>query len=228
MSNAISAVSAVQFSDLGAAQRWFELIGEECTPEITWDEFRSALITRGAETVGSGYAEAFVQHVEALGGDPLDTVKEIAADTGWAFNSYAAALGADPAETATVTEYEPAAWDAYLAENGPAWDGTEGQWETFTTWFVYHAGEQGLATPAQAFIDYVVAQPDRVATFAAYGVSIAAPAPGGVSEEVVELIGRAGLDDLLASDPELAALPADKLDTLLRETLAEMGEAVGG
>lgn len=310
MSNAESAVTAVQFSDLGAAERWFELIGEAYTPDVSWDDLKSTLIARGGASVGSDSAEAFVKHAESLSGDPLDTFRDIAADTSWAFGTYAAAQAAG-GEGDGGAAYDPAAWDAFLAENGPAWDGTEEQWETFVNWFVYQAGEAGVAAPAREFIDYAAAQPDKVAVFAAYGITIAAPArvpaaeydpetwnaflvengprwdgteeqwetfvnwfvyqagesrvataaqgfidyvaaqpdkvaafaaygvtiaaPAApeqaelpaVSEQVLEVIGDSGLQDVLAAAPELKDLSPEELDAVLREALAEMGETVG-
>lgn len=75
--------------------------------------------------------------------------------------------------------YDPDAWSTFLAENGPRWNGDDAAWDQFRTWFVYQADQQGLADPANGFLTYVEGQPDKIAAFAAYGVTIAAPAHAG-------------------------------------------------
>jgi hypothetical protein len=87
------------------------------------------------------------------------------------------------AEARDETAYDEQAWQAYLAQNGPQWDGTEESWEQFRQWFAYYASEQGLGVPATAFLDYLTPQPpaERIATFAQYGVTIT-PAPGAAGD----------------------------------------------
>jgi hypothetical protein len=92
--------------------------------------------------------------------------------------------------------YDEQAWQAFLAENGPRWDGTEGSWDQFRQWFAYYAGQQGLGTPATALLDYLATQPtaERITTFAQYGVTITAPqaaaaqgtAEAGLTDEDLE------------------------------------------
>jgi hypothetical protein len=78
------------------------------------------------------------------------------------------------ADGQTADAYDESAWAAYLATNGPSWDGTEESWAAFREWFAYHAEEQGLSSPATALLDHLDAQsaPDRIATLATYGVAI--------------------------------------------------------
>ena len=80
--------------------------------------------------------------------------------------------------------YDDQAWQTFLAANAFAWNGTAGSWAAFGEWFEYHAAEQGLAGPAAALLRSMETQsPDqRVATFASYGVTIAAPATGHAEE----------------------------------------------
>jgi hypothetical protein len=82
-------------------------------------------------------------------------------------------------EAGDQTGYDEQAWQAYLAQNGTQWDGTEESWEQFRQWFAYYASEQGLSAPATKFLDYLTPQPaaERIATFAQYGVPITPP-PG--------------------------------------------------
>lgn len=96
--------------------------------------------------------------------------------------------------------YDPAAWNAFLRENGRLWNGEEAAWDQFRTWFVYQAGQQGLADPANGFLAYVEGQPDKAAAFAAYGVTIAAPA---------ETTGDASSDASQA--PDTSAFPEMRL-----------------
>ena len=73
--------------------------------------------------------------------------------------------GAGQEAAGDEASYDEQAWQAYLAENGPQWDGTEDSWEPFRQWFAYYANERGLTTPATAFLDYLTPQPaaDRIA-----------------------------------------------------------------
>lgn len=109
--------------------------------------------------------------------------------------------------------YDEQAWQAYLAQNGPAWDGTEQSWTQFSQWFSYYAGERGLTEPATALIEYLSAQPaaERIGTFAQYGVTIT---PAGGTPD-------AGLDsvmaDILAENPALAAIPEERRKEILAE-----------
>ena len=56
-----------------------------------------------------------------------------------------AAEAAGTADTASAGGgYDEAAWQAFLAENGPRWDGTDDSWQPFREWFAYTAAAQGL------------------------------------------------------------------------------------
>jgi hypothetical protein len=87
-------------------------------------------------------------------------------------------------EVAGDEAYDEQAWQAYLAENGPQWDGTEESWEQFRQWFAYYADERGLSSPATVLLDYLTPQPaaERIATFAQYGVTITPTAEVGPGE----------------------------------------------
>jgi len=120
--------------------------------------------------------------------------------------------------------YDEQAWQAYLAGNGSQWDGAEESWDQFQQWFAYYAGQQGLAAPATALLDYLTALPaaQRIDTLAQYGVTITPPAgepsapeagtsqppaaaqPGaaGITEEQLS----AALDNAMAQVPGAAEL----------------------
>jgi hypothetical protein len=132
--------------------------------------------------------------------------------------------------------YDEGAWQAFLAQNGPMWVGTEGSWVQFRDWFVYSAGEQGLQQPATDLIGYLDSIPanDRVGVFAQYGVTIAgaqAEADAGVQEgaeqesaeqeSAEEESAEFDEDQLAAMAEQLAAIPgienlsAEEIDQLL-------------
>ena len=86
---------------------------------------------------------------------------------------------ADATADATADQpYDETVWQRFLAENGPRWAGDDGSWEQFAAWFTYHADQAGVGQPATALMDHLgaLAGPERIATFAQYGVQIAAPA----------------------------------------------------
>lgn len=96
----------------------------------------------------------------------VDTMTRTATDT--TSGSGDPATGGD-----STAEYDPEAWNTFLAQNGPHWSGDDTTWEHFRTWFADQAGRQGLADPAAGFLTYVESQQDKTAAFAAYGVTIA-------------------------------------------------------
>jgi len=95
--------------------------------------------------------------------------------------------GQDPASSQDPTSgqdsasagYDADSWNAFLAENGPRWNGDDAAWEQFRAWFAYQADQAGLADPAAGFLAYVDGEQDKIAAFAAYGVTIASPAGAG-------------------------------------------------
>lgn len=81
-------------------------------------------------------------------------------------------------QSAPAAGYDDHAWQTFLATNGPTWDGTAESWPAFRQWFEHYAAEQGLAAAATALFEYLETQSvsERVATFASYGVTVAATA----------------------------------------------------
>jgi hypothetical protein len=134
----------------------------------------------------------------------------------------AAGQGEGSAERA----YDEQAWQGYLAQNGPQWDGTDATWDQFRQWFEYHAGQQGLGAPATALLDYLAAQPaaERITTFAQYGVTIqtqqdqeetAQPADAEVSAEDIQSIAG----DALKAHPEINDMSEDERMKAMSEVL---------
>jgi hypothetical protein len=132
----------------------------------------------------------------------------------------------EPAATET-SGYDEQAWHAYLAENGPYWNGTEEAWPQFREWFIYHATERGLGEPATALLDYLNAQPaaERITTFAQYSVTINPIAPQPEEPETGELSSQE-IDDMmaevLAENPELADIPEERRREIMAEILGQV------
>lgn len=134
----------------------------------------------------------------------------------------AAASAEQPGEAG----YDEQAWQAYLAENGPAWDGATDSWDQFVQWFSYHAAEGGLRQPATALMDYLDGQSasERVSTFAQYGVSIGqAEADEPVPDEDIDDMMRQLLDE----HPEYAEIPEEDRRKLIIEAFNEASDDDG-
>jgi hypothetical protein len=143
---------------------------------------------------------------------------------------------------AMAPAYDEQAWQAYLAENGPQWDGTEATWGQFEQWFAYYAAERGLSVPAAGLLGYLTAQsaPDRITTLAQYGVTItvagepaahqraaepvtagekpAAPAETGLTDADISAV----MDELLAENPDFASIPADRRREITAEAASQL------
>jgi hypothetical protein len=171
------AITAVHLDDEGAAQRWFALICETYDKTIDagaaeWPSFTAALLEAASGGgVGADLVEQFVEHLQLTDSTPFETVgrlRELGTDLpAWHRELTAKEPGAESGG------YDESAWQAFLAEHGARWDGADSTWDQFREWFVYTATEQGLGEPAAAFVAYAESQPDKVAVFAQYGLSIA-------------------------------------------------------
>jgi hypothetical protein len=189
-----AAITAAPITD-AERDKWFTAL---CTatqntldndPSATWNTLSSALdstLTTAGFT--STTIEPLTRHLDADSGRAIDILRALAAlgptelaaahqrlttPTTGTNGSTGGSTTPPPANTPT---YDPAAWNAFLATNGTRWNGAEADWSTFRTWFAYTAGQQGLAQPATAFLDHVETTADKIAAFAAYGVTIARPA----------------------------------------------------
>ncbi len=111
-----------------------------------------------------------------------------------------------------------AAWNGYLTQNGPAWDGAEESWQSFRDWFAYHAAAAGIGCSAEAFLAYAEAGPDKVAIFAEYGIALDAAA--GESDAT----GPDGPDEDGFGEGDLATLFAESVPGDLAAELAGLSE----
>jgi hypothetical protein len=173
--NLIVVLTAVPLADHAEAQQWFQTLRDTFDQQPdTWDAYVAALVERAP-----GRAEDFATYVGSALPDPLDNIRDLLdyGDTlpDWYF---ATTQQGDPAP------YDESEWQAFLAENGPMWAGTEETWPGWREWFAYTAAERGLGEPATGFLTWLDAQPDKVAAFATYGVVIAAP------DDAAEILSR--------------------------------------
>lgn len=174
---------------------WFAAVRE------TYDQFSAS----GEEVSLAGFAHAlaarvgeygfapetatqFADYLEAYDPAPLNTIARMcalgdalpAAYQQLAQGGDVAGATAEPAQDGT-----DAAWNAFLAEHGPRWDGEESSWEAFKQWFLYQADQGGVAIPANSFVIYVENQADKAAVFAQYGVTIAS-SPAAATTDATE------------------------------------------
>jgi hypothetical protein len=190
--SAQNAILAVQFADDGTAQSWFNALCDAYRnlQDHDWDEFVSAL-RQGASMAGldDGLTDQFVRYMNDASG-PLDTVAELAELGDQLLAQYQALVAAaqstensaaqgdddsavQSADNSTAAAgYDADAWSAFLAADGPQWNGDEAAWDQFRAWFLYQAGQQQLTDPATGFIAYVEGRTDKRAAFAEYGIQI--------------------------------------------------------
>jgi hypothetical protein len=134
--------------------------------------------------------------------------------------------------------YDEQEWFAYLAENGPAWDGTEESWGQFREWFTFYAGERGLGEPARALVEHLDGQPaaERIATFAQYGVIIGPQGSAGAGGEAAATwdegwgmlfrVGPGGAYEFAYSDDQRTVRPGT--DWMSQEEVLASRDATGG
>jgi hypothetical protein len=177
-----AAITAVHLNDDLTAQRWFEhvcAVYQRESAQADWSRFASAL-AEGAMAAGvdSHLVEQFVEFMNRHDPTPIETVgrmAELATELPALHRQLATAKTAANAGS-DQQRYDESTWYSFLAENAVRWDGTEPSWEHFKTWFVYEAHQRGVAAPATSFTAYVEGQPNKVAAFAEYGVTIAGAA----------------------------------------------------
>lgn len=197
MDDFTDAVLSVQLTDITQAERWFELVcrayGESVSAgEDSWDGFRERLTGTATEEGFSAEAETWTEYMAATTSAPLDVVADMSAQgKDRLAEMYAAEMATVQGDGETVradgqVADDPAAWNAYLTTNGSFWDGTEAGWQQFRDWFLYYAAEAGVQQSAEIFIDDVEAQPDKIATFLRYGITVTTQPSSADSAEFVD------------------------------------------
>jgi hypothetical protein len=205
--------------------------------EDSWPGFVDYFLFYAEERRVRAPAKSFVEYA-------VDAADRVAffADYGI---SVAGPLTAEP-------EPDPEAWQAFLVEFGPSWDGTEEAWESFTPYFLFYATERGVRAFAEAFLENAPATTaERIGYFADYGVTIAAPevVAAESDDEVLESLAdlftevdltmaigemqesalAAAVEQVLAEVPGAAAMPPEQLGEILSTALTEViVEAMAG
>jgi hypothetical protein len=212
-------------------------------PEARWADRRERFIAKLGllDSAGHPLVEELTRHLDQLSdadrdalaaSDELDTLaynlaQQHAAEQE-AAEQHAAEQAASAAAAVAEPHYDEAAWGQFLTANGSFWDGTEASWAQYRDWFAAAAAAQGFGAPAAGLLNYLEAQavPDRIAALALYGVNIAqavqpAAAPDAPQEPSPgrDEFAQSLMDELLASQPELAAIPEARRWELLAEVL---------
>jgi hypothetical protein len=205
----------------------------DTVPASQFDRFQS--VFRDHASDAGVLAESIEATVETLRLRGEMTVVDALADARVEalVTSYQTLLPIDSeSDEAEAEQGDDSAWYAFLAENGPRWDGSEDSWQRFQQWFLYYAEQARVGTQARAFTDYVDGSPDKRAVFAQYGVTIVdAAQPEAASEDesrraespseerVDDGHRDAALSELMVDHPELAELSPEELQQIVDETL---------
>ncbi|TDV35442.1 hypothetical protein [Actinophytocola oryzae] len=201
-------------------------------PDRTWEERRAYLVERLGLTDPADHpvAEALVRWLDELPDDDRavliggEDLERQAYEVIRVFVDAASEVAGDePADES----YDQAAWQSFLLEYGPHWDGTAQTWEQFRDWFDYHGRERGLGVPTNGLLAYLAAQSpeERVATFAQYGVVIAVAQNAAENSPQLPSVAEvedAHMSDLLAEEPAFAQIPEDRRRELIAEALGEL------
>lgn len=183
------AITALGLNDPADVRQWLEVLHEVGNEQVSesesdWTTFLDALRGRAAASgIPSETVESFAEYVNTCGASLMEVIGELAGlddePLGVAEQSVAPSSvpGTDP------FDYDVSAWTAFLAENGPRWNGDESAWDMFVAWFSYQANEHGLAVPANQFLGYAQNEHDKVAFFAQYEITIGVPAQDDPNEQ---------------------------------------------
>lgn len=149
------------------------------------------------------------------------TVKDLA-------RKHAPATGGQQTEPAVDEGYDEQAWQSFLTQHGPSWNGQAESWNQFTTWFLYNAEQAKVKTPATGLIDYLTGQSpaERIPTFAQYGVTIPQAANQSTTQSAPTAAPATGSDDdimaeILAANPDLADIPEERRRAIMTEIFGE-------
>lgn len=200
-------------------------------PDKTWEEHRAYFVERLGLSDPSDHAlvDELVRHLDELPDDERDGLLEEVGRLEPVVLEIVErhAVEDTPEEADGDTAYDEATWQAFLVENGARWIGDDESWPAFREWFTYYATEAGLGQPASALMEYLDPQsaPERIMTFAQYGVVIAvaeetAPAEGAPAEQGPLELSEEDIQALIDENPEFADIPEERRRELIAEALA--------
>lgn len=152
----------------------------------TWDAFRTWFLYHAEERGVAAPATDFLDYAEGE------------SDRVAFFARYGVTVATAAGDAAAA---DPEAWQAFLAEYGPSWNGAEENWASFTPYFLHYADERGVAEFAAAFLENAPDDNDaRVQYFADYGITIET-----TEETADETAGPSADDTALPEDGEVTA-----------------------
>lgn len=99
-------------------------------------------------------------------------------DAASSYGEYGEPLGTPSAASPDdgQSQQDDDAWNRFLADHGPRWDGTEESWPWFRDSFLYHADQNQVSESAQGFIAFAESG-DKHQTFKSYGITLPAAKP---------------------------------------------------
>jgi hypothetical protein len=185
--------------------------------EETWDAFKTWFLYHAEERGLRAPAAGFLEYADGE------------SDRIAFFAQYGITVSSDE----DGEDEDPEAWQAFLTEYGPAWDGDEENWAAFTPYFLHYAAERGVTGLAEGFIENAPEDnAERVQYFASYGITIAEEdaedAADGAAEEVTaEAIAEAQQQFQEAAEQSDLVPPEleDTLSEAFAQLVAEMPEA---
>lgn len=229
--HAATAEAVTEWDDATAAQ-WYTYL----TTSNNWAGW-----TGGGDAEWAQFTQWFLyfaeqQHVR----EPAALlVRRVGSDSGGITAGFAkmGIVTATPAATPTAAA---AGWGDRTATryveltSGKGWAGWTGQdddWDLFTQWFLYYAGQDGDHENAQVFIDTVGGSPDKIRAFADRGITVGTSrAPEPSQPEPQQQSEPAAVDYTPLSAEQLEQLGVSKADldaaaSQIDQLLASLGES---
>lgn len=224
----IGAVTAAPIHGSEQLTSWFTALCElfDAHGADGWHDFQEHLRARVAEDgIPDVAVESFVAYLDTYASDPVQVLAELR-EVGDRLPVWHQELTEQQAAPEDPAEEPAEAWYAYLAENGPAWDGTEESWQPFREWFAYYATEQGVGVSAEGFLR-LAESGDKHAVFAQYGVA-ASVVTVDTLRALPDDVMQPAVDAMLRNTPELAALGERRLrEIVAEETAAHLARTSG-
>lgn len=199
------------------------------TADQPWAERRSHFLEQLGihESDGHPVTDELLRHLDELPDDERSTLVESDQLDTLAYELIQTQDTESDEPAAAGGEYDEAAWQTYLTANGSYWNGETDSWPAFREWFIYHAGDQGLSTPANALLDYLEGMPvaERITALAQYGVTIAVGQAPSDTEEAGDLDKM--LDELAAMTEDIEGIEDmsdEEIAQIIRETIGQTGK----
>jgi hypothetical protein len=195
-------------------------------PEKTWEEHRAYFVERLGLSDPSDHplVEELVRYLEDRPDERETLLEDVSRIEPVVLEIAQRHAEEDAGETPADDSYDETAWQAFLVENGARWIGDDETWAAFREWFVYYAADAGFGQPANALMEYLDSQsaPERIATFAQYGVviAVAEEEPAAAVEAGPLELADEDIQALIDENPEFADISEDRRKELIAQLLA--------